>query len=201
MWNVLRPVLILVSAIHSSVERVTQPLLADLDTITDTSPLKVTTPSRPCSPSRVDRHRAREGRAHQTLLSVAVAADLRSLPSLLKSPPARPLPTASNSLPEKQEFGPPSNVYYEQPSPLRERDQPSAVRSGAEGDQARQLPSQGLRAPGQKQVARTSLVPSKSRLSSSWIRILSILPSLSSPTPRAASSTSASPPPCPLSPS
>ncbi|KAJ6507145.1 hypothetical protein C8R47DRAFT_85418 [Mycena vitilis] len=118
MWNVLRPVLILVSAIHSSVERVTQPLLADLDTITDTSPLKVTTPSRPCSPSRVDRHRAREGRAHQTLLSVAVAADLRSLPSLLKSPPARPLPTASNSLPEKQEFGPPSNVYYEHRLPF-----------------------------------------------------------------------------------
>ncbi|KAJ6507134.1 hypothetical protein C8R47DRAFT_1209076 [Mycena vitilis] len=55
------------------------------------------------------------------LLSAAVAADLcslPSLPSLLKSPPARPPRTASNSLPEKQEFGQLSNVFYEHRLPF-----------------------------------------------------------------------------------
>ncbi|KAJ7680802.1 hypothetical protein DFH06DRAFT_1290545 [Mycena polygramma] len=54
-------------------------------------------------------------------LSAAVAASLcalPSLPSLLKSPPARPSPATSNSVPEKQEFRQPSNLYYEHRLPF-----------------------------------------------------------------------------------
>ncbi|KAJ7680783.1 hypothetical protein DFH06DRAFT_1464913 [Mycena polygramma] len=56
------------------------------------------------------------------LISAAVAASLAtlpSLPSILKTPEARPPPpTSSNAVSEKQDFGPPTNLFYEHRLPF-----------------------------------------------------------------------------------
>ncbi|KAJ6507119.1 hypothetical protein C8R47DRAFT_1238781 [Mycena vitilis] len=55
------------------------------------------------------------------LISTAVAASLASLPSLpsiLKTPGARPPPETAPSAPQKQHFGPPTNLFYEHRLPF-----------------------------------------------------------------------------------
>ncbi|KAJ6507131.1 hypothetical protein C8R47DRAFT_1066028 [Mycena vitilis] len=55
------------------------------------------------------------------LISAAVAAShatLPSLPSILKTPEARPPPETAPSAPQKQHFGPPTNLFYEHRLPF-----------------------------------------------------------------------------------
>ncbi|KAJ6507168.1 hypothetical protein C8R47DRAFT_1066061 [Mycena vitilis] len=64
----------------------------------------------------------KDGPTGPELISAAVAASLSalpSLPSILKTPEARPPPpTCPNAVSEKQDFGTPSNLFYEHRLPL-----------------------------------------------------------------------------------